>query len=547
MPLRLYAHLAAELLRVMALTTGILVTVIAFGAAIKPLAQNLLGPSQTLLFISLAMVPMLQFALPFAAGFAATIVFHRFTVENEIMAMTASGLSYRRILAPVGLIGFVLAIVMVLLGQWIIPRFNQHLESIISRNVMKLLSAAVQNRQALTLDNNMQIYADRLYPRPVPEGSQAYMRLLLTGVAAVQLDAEDRPQLEFTSEFATIDVYRRSEGTYLKLALGPSASFSAESGVLASAPVATPDAIRLTGDLEDSSKFWTWAHMQRILADPDLSVAVQEKKTNLAAALNELQVWKAIEAGLRREGRIELQDPSGQRRFLIRADAIEGGKLVRDDGGEIEITVFNAGLASRRAAISMATIEVAPTDRDGQVNIVLVSEAREVVDMQSGIRDVGRWEERRIDLRLVAPPPPVPAGASSQALLDLVAATEWSSVPNGDAWRSRIEELARLVRKEIAEDRHDMAGRFAARFALATTAPLLLLLGAILSIWLRGSSPLQVYLLAFLPSILDIVLISSGEQMMRKGSLLAGPAVMWLGNAVLLTGLILTYRRLARN
>ncbi|MHC4181408.1 MAG: hypothetical protein ACYSWU_28245, partial [Planctomycetota bacterium] len=72
MPWLLYRYLLGELLRVFALCAAVLVLVIAFGAAIKPLAgDDLIGPLQTAKYIMLAAVPMLQFALPFAAGFAA--------------------------------------------------------------------------------------------------------------------------------------------------------------------------------------------------------------------------------------------------------------------------------------------------------------------------------------------------------------------------------------------------------------------------------------------------------------------------------------------
>ena len=74
MPLLLYRYVLRDLLRVMLLTTAVLVTVIAFGAAIKPLTNDqLLTAAQAAKYIGLAIVPMLQFALPFSAGFAATL------------------------------------------------------------------------------------------------------------------------------------------------------------------------------------------------------------------------------------------------------------------------------------------------------------------------------------------------------------------------------------------------------------------------------------------------------------------------------------------
>ena len=102
---------------------GVLVMVIAFGAAIKPLAaDDLIGAWQTTKYIMLATIPMLQFALPFAAAFAATIVLHRMTTDHEIQAASVSGISYRRILLPIAAMGVVLVAVMVLLTQSIVPR-----------------------------------------------------------------------------------------------------------------------------------------------------------------------------------------------------------------------------------------------------------------------------------------------------------------------------------------------------------------------------------------------------------------------------------------
>ena len=100
MPLRLYRYILFEMIRVILITTGVLVTVIAFGAVIKPLAgESLLTAGQAVKYVFLAMVPMLQYALPFAAGFGSTLALHRFTSDNEILAMSVVGLSYPAMLA----------------------------------------------------------------------------------------------------------------------------------------------------------------------------------------------------------------------------------------------------------------------------------------------------------------------------------------------------------------------------------------------------------------------------------------------------------------
>jgi hypothetical protein len=83
--------------------------------------------------------------------------------------------------------------------------------------------------------------------------------------------------------------------------------------------------------------------------------------------------------------------------------------------------------------------------------------------------------------------------------------------------------------------------------AMSVTALLLLLLGATLAMWRREGAPLTIYLWAFLPSVLDLILISSGAHLIRDGNLVGGFAVMWSGNAALGGMLAFAYARLSRH
>ncbi|MFZ9882462.1 MAG: LptF/LptG family permease, partial [Phycisphaerales bacterium] len=123
MPRILFRHIVADLCRIMLLTAAVLVSVIAFGAAIRPIMQNLLGADDVLQYVGLASVPMLQFALPFAGAFAGTIVYARLAADNEILAMSAAGLSYRKVLLPAAALGVVLLLGMAVLVDVGVPRF----------------------------------------------------------------------------------------------------------------------------------------------------------------------------------------------------------------------------------------------------------------------------------------------------------------------------------------------------------------------------------------------------------------------------------------
>jgi hypothetical protein len=76
---------------------------------------------------------------------------------------------------------------------------------------------------------------------------------------------------------------------------------------------------------------------------------------------------------------------------------------------------------------------------------------------------------------------------------------------------------------------------------------LVLLLGAVLAVAMRQAMPLTVYILAFIPAVANIFMVSGGQLMMSGGSIVTGSMVMWGGNLVLLAALFSIWRRLVRN
>ncbi|HED52782.1 MAG TPA: LptF/LptG family permease, partial [Phycisphaerales bacterium] len=86
LPLTLWMRTTVELWRLLLLSTGMLVAVISFAVTIGPLADGQLSPIDALRFMLFASVPMLAYALPFGAGFAATLVYHRMGHDNELTA-----------------------------------------------------------------------------------------------------------------------------------------------------------------------------------------------------------------------------------------------------------------------------------------------------------------------------------------------------------------------------------------------------------------------------------------------------------------------------
>src|ERR1043165_3707501 len=150
LPWTIWLHVLAEMWRLMLLTAAILTVVTAFAATVRFTASGRLGPVDTLKFMTLAMVPMLQYVLPFAAGFGATLAYHRATQENELTAAKAGGVSHRALLIPALLTGLVVGAGLSGLNGGGIPKFLRSMEKLIAKDAARLLMRQVDRSEEHT-------------------------------------------------------------------------------------------------------------------------------------------------------------------------------------------------------------------------------------------------------------------------------------------------------------------------------------------------------------------------------------------------------------
>ncbi len=120
-PITLWRHIAFEVWRVVFITALVLVCVVSFAAVVKFLGEGRLGPVDALRFMAVIAVPMMHYTLPFAAGFGATLAYHRMTADGEITAAHASGIGHRWVLVPAFLAALVLGVGLGYLNQQTIP------------------------------------------------------------------------------------------------------------------------------------------------------------------------------------------------------------------------------------------------------------------------------------------------------------------------------------------------------------------------------------------------------------------------------------------
>jgi lipopolysaccharide export system permease protein len=546
-PVTLWTHVAWELMRVFLVTTGIIVSVIAFGAAAKPLADSSIGADTVFKYVSLAMVPMLQFAIPFSAGFASTLVIHRFATDNELLAMSACGMSHRRIMAPVVLLGGFLCVVTLVLVSLVIPRFWTRMKELATADATQMLVGAVARGEALAADR-MMIYADAAREVDPPPGSGARRRLLLTGVAAVELESPWSSSIvtEFTAEDAAVDIHVTPRGTVAKMALMNATVIRPGEGAIVTVPVAEPEAASVYSGFERSPKFLTVPEILDLRKDVDLAMSVLEAKKPLAAMLGELDLWRCVEP-VAASGSIELAQDGSGRSVRIEGARLAAGTLVPLEGrARFALAELVDGRTVRRAEAPAGTLRAISESGFAPRFSLAVPGAVEAVDTVSGLP--GRWSPRIDDLlprgcepRDWAAAPSAEVMAAAGSMPDADGAGPYAALRAAAAGRAATLDIRR--KDAVWESDSHLANRA----AQSVSVVLVLLLGAVLAAAMRHAMPLTVYVMAFVPAIANIFMLSSGQLMMSDGRTVLGSAVMWGGNAVVLGAVVLAWRRLARN
>lgn len=547
-PWILWRHLAGELLRVLAVTTGIIVTVIAFGAAAKPLAENAIGAETVMKYVTLAIIPMLQFALPFAAGFAGTLVLHRFATDNEIVAMATAGMSYRRIFAPVFLLGTALGLFMLVLVAFVIPHFWTRMQELATADATQMLVAAVRRGEALSIDDGrLMIYADAAAVVDPPADTGAEKRLVLTGVAAIEGGKRGAitPQTEFTAESAAVDIYSTASSTMAKVAFTNATIFRPGEGAIASVPRAEPEAASLDSGFYRGPKFLPLQDIVELRRDPDKASIVQAAKRPLVGALGEVDLWRCLESQAA-SGAFSFAEPGTARTFRVEGARIVAGELLPAAGrATFTVTESVQGRPARRAEGERGTLRaIGEAGFEPRMSLSLPSPLR-ARDLAANLP--GRWPARIDDLLPSGCTPRAWGEASSSSVLEAIAAVPAS---DGFAPYSAIRKGAARARSRLEWSRNDVVfesdSHVVQRIAQPVSIVLVLLLGAGVAVAMRHALPLTVYVLAFLPAIGNILMMSGGQQLMRSGWYVVGGSMMAGANLILLAALWACWVRVRR-
>ena len=453
---------------------------------------------------------------------------------------------YRTIFAPIIAVGVALLVGMFILLHTIVPRFWGRMQDMLAKDATSIFLSAVSRGEALEV-GQVCIYADTATVDPVPPDNGAEQRLLLQGVAAIQKNGAGQPVTEFTSEFATVDVHRGREGVIMKLAMTNGSGFNAADGTVVFVPTAQPQAVQLGRALEADAKSMTYFELQDVRNDLPNHIEVQPARQAVLLALTRAQVWQCIARELETFGKVELVEEGGRRSYRI-----EGGTLRNDvilpksPATTIRIVELDRAKPIREAVCSQVVMPFDTEDVSvGRVDLIATAPRAKDLLRSEGL--ASRWPARIRGLSAA------PCSTSTISKIEFTQLTPHvnelskadSTIPKPIqvAGSSSLTNLFKIMNGVDV----DAFSHLCQRAALAWSAPLIILLGASLAAWKRNSLPLTMYLIAFIPGILNIVMIAGGQQVIRADNVVWGVIVSWSGNAILLLCSMYALRQLARN
>lgn len=550
----LWKYALVELWRLILLTTFVLVAVISFAATVKPLADGKIGPLDALRFMGLAFVPMLQYALPFAAGFAATLTYHRLAQDNEVAAAYASGVSHRAILAPAAVSGALLAVVLAVLNQVAIPKFLKSMQELITQDFAKIVVASIERQQPVPIGNNMQLYADhieRLDPKSNPKLRDAGVKqwLVLEGVAAVELSGQGMVKLDAVASRAQLIILPPSNETGDSVAV-----MQLERGVIAQehkALVRGEESDRIVlpikNAFKDDPKFLSFTELSRLREHPEDMNWIEQKRRDTAFHIAERLSTEFLQRELAAKQQVVFEGSDGGKIVLRASGMFLGAEgwwtLAPPTGSEIvEVETIRTGpegqpagaviLSSKTAALHtyMGGRDAASRDLTMQLRMHDASTRIVASDAKTQVSSGGVLSMKELaGLRL--PESPVEqlldrdTWPSRKILTDL--ADPRTKGEHADVF---IKRPADDLRKSVMRLMREITSKQHERWAMSVACFVMIVAGALTAVRLSDSLPLTVYLWSFFPALATVITVSSGQQLTHDNGPI-GLLVLWGGVA----------------
>jgi lipopolysaccharide export LptBFGC system permease protein LptF len=588
----LFWYIFGNLLRVFFLTASGLAGIMSFAVLLRPLTENGLDFGQVNRLLLYSQPAVYAYSLPISALFATTMVYGRFSADNELTAMRASGISYfsaRRfsVALPALVLGLVVAVISLVMLCFIVPVYSLKVEEVIYSNIARVIANKIQRTHSLEFqsadETSFNVYADDAVMVPQDPAHPTQQRVELFGPAWMtsQRSANDGwliiPKDFWMARSAMVSIDRVSptQPSMVTISLEDGIKFPREffGNVQVGVGSSGFGPFEIPSLINENVKFLTISRLAQLAEDPGQSQEVQIIVRNFIRREQNQEYLNQVAAA------IDHHAADGTSSYLFASDTPEADTFqigaqdvsTKWDGSDLVLTAPGAANVrtawmiqshgSQQTLVAHAKeihIRVQPNSNP-QATLGPAADRMNVnIELFNVVLDTGGGVQtpRASFSRTFSVPMPTSTRAVGNKTLAGFLRDPVSDAPDPPTgarpWRLQSSDIFVLHHEQIRANnaaRSELHGR--ASFALSCLS--LVMVGCALGVMFRSGNFLNAFAASFVPALLCITLIISGQQSATHvpytiGAAFKDPLPMalvfiWIGNvAVLIAAIYLTLR-----
>jgi lipopolysaccharide export LptBFGC system permease protein LptF len=535
----LHWYLSRELLKVTGLALIAFTLVMTVFAIVEPLRKQGLSSDQVISLFGYTLPVMLSLTLPVAALFAATIVYGRFSQDNELLACRASGIATFSLLKPAIVLGMLVTIASLGLSNFLAPKLARMGANAVRENVRNIAFHQLRAQGFI-----------KFGPYIVHADSVDVDSDMLGGVVAADTKNPNEVQLVVASA-AKVRFYERDGEWYVGFSLAQATGGvanrpdTADMGMVALGSLPIPSSV-----IKEKVSVYDWGQLVRTLNEPYNHPEIQRSLRDIRRRIYHGMVARDVAGVINLARRPYDKFSDGRYAYRLVADVAkldEHGsvKLHGTQEQRVTVTQFQDGNEVKTFTAGWADVQA---NWSAMSNVSLVTITL-MDDVRARLPAEGDQPPRRLgdkhDLGDIKVPQDVTQRAQEISLDSIYKCDRPEDLELNHVIYDEITDLRtrglRVVLGSVIAEIHG-------RIAYGVSCFLLVALGAALGLLFRGGQLVSAFAIAAIPAAFVIVMIIMGKEMTCHPNvpMVWGLTAIWAGIVLLLGANVCVYAYLMR-
>ncbi len=534
----LHAYLSRELAKVTFLALVAFTMIMTVFAIIEPLQKQGLVAEQVVALLGYTLPLMVSLTLPIAALFAATIVYGRFSQDNELTACRAGGISTISLLKPALVLGGIVTVVSLVFSSFVTPQMIKMGEKTVRANIRNFVYGRLRTKNYFD-EQDFLIHADR-----VDEEND-----ILHGVVVVLRRKRQNVAILVASQ-ASLRFAERDGDTWVTVDLSDVTAIRTGDPSMAEVHAHQPYSKKLPSLAKEDPAWYEWGKLVEVLKNPTENREIRRFFENIQQELCNDMLAQDLASTIA-QGKEYGELKKGEFSYQIRAGTVKRGKEGKvhlgagQQGGvyqPVEVIEYRNGEPYQVATAKGGRVETdfAEISRSWFVTIELIEDVSVI-----SLTDTGMRPQRRASWIAAEIPLPERLSARSKAI-PLVDICRRASELTDD--KTILKKISILKDQTIRQLINKIKAEMHMRVAYGVSCFLMVAMGAALGLIFRGGQVISAFALCVVPATLVIVMMIMGKQMVRNRDVptYLGLAAIWVGVLVLVAANVVIYLSLRR-